>query len=124
MTAGPELDALVAEKILKTVPCKSWVVIQHTLQGPIFSLMPGCGHESHGCYPEGYAPKYSSDIGAAWRVVEKMRELYLFDMDDHDGIWGARFFLRSDLAKYGFGVADTAPLAICLAAVQSSRHDN
>jgi len=80
-----------------------------------------------GTTPEGrmhrIVPPYSTDMAAAWEVVEKLRRL---------GYQGGIHWTSSSEAEYecGFGSslippearqpckAETAPLAICLAALQ------
>lgn len=64
-----------------------------------------------------HTPQFSTDIGAAWRVVET-----LTDDRGSDVMWRAEFFKK----RFGFEsdnqfveFADTAPLAICLAALKA-----
>ena len=69
------------------------------------------GHENPG------APPYSTDPAAAWQVVEKMTAdgAHLFAMSrDRDG----RYFVE---IEYHGVYADTAPLAICRAALRAAR---
>jgi len=99
LEAGPELDSLVDEKIF--------------------------GRE----YIRGYgALPYSTDIGAAWEVVEKMRNwpnghwwLSLSQIAGVRGEWRAGFSFGGMAVDHSpkFVVADTAPLAICLAALKA-----
>jgi hypothetical protein len=71
-------------------------------------------------------PHYSTDIAAAWTVVEKMREIQpekarWFRIDCFDGEWragpvmvcGDEDYIDNDVK------ADTAPRAICLAALKA-----
>lgn len=72
-------------------------------------------------------PFYSSDIAAAWEVVEKLPD---YDLKRRYGKWACTSLGDdcvweldlppgiSDLTKLG-AVADTAPLAICLAALKA-----
>ena len=110
MDAGRELDALIAVTVMGLYaedgtdlgggPCESW-------------YKPGAGRiSSYG------PPRYSTEISAAWNVVEKMAE---------DGLvisvcWGAMGTRgsRASVMRMGdeHGVsAETAPHAICLAAL-------
>jgi len=95
MPAGPELDALVAEKVMGYT---SWA----------FGV-----------------PRYSTSLEAAWEVVEKMKPVWkhfnlsygpylvvnggLRDGWQMEPIWG------SPICGYG----ETAPLAICRAAIKA-----
>jgi hypothetical protein len=61
--------------------------------------------------------QYSTDIAAAWRVVEKMHaDGWFYDVGDEVETpeHYARFHRQSGA---GFALADTAPLAICRAAL-------
>ena len=95
MKAGRELDALIAEKVM------GW-----RLQA-----------EPYTCWnlPDGdqriYTPNFSTDIAAAWRVVEKMRSPD-FRLN-REGDWVCCF--GGTVAFCGDG--DTAALAICRAAL-------
>lgn len=93
MDAGPELDRLVAEKVMGCEPCGH----------------PFCGPRTGHNMP---AP-YSTDIRAAWEVVDK---LGLFVGKGFFG-WIASqnsYWLDSETCT-----ADTAPLAICRAALKA-----
>jgi hypothetical protein len=118
MTAGPELDALIAEQVM------GWT--KRELTDPI------TGPEWYWCGPKGQlhhvlAWRPSTDIRCAWKVVEQLRgqhcctKLY----SDHNYIWECTMSTRFDDPHTGkppvFGQADTAPLAICLAALKTVR---
>lgn len=70
-------------------------------------------------------PKYSSDISAAWAIVEKV-ESHTFTLtaeEDKLPMWGAAFgFWNSEKQDFDLieSLADSAPLAICLAALKVS----
>ena len=106
MKAGRELDALIAEKVMgkpvkwgKTPTTKYPIAVAH----------------------------YSTQIADAWLVVEKMEEhndIVLFDIVRKTHVynelyWFARF--RTVLVERPNSItkADTAPLAICLAALKA-----
>ena len=119
MTPGPELDALVAEKVMG-----------------IAGDCPGDQNEWHSgwqcdtCWNTGmwgedfthaFKP-YSASIAAAWEVVEKLATL-LPDGDIHierlDGeVWGVGTCHEASGWK-GFISGKTAPHAICLAALKA-----
>ena len=75
-------------------------------------------HGDH--YSSDCLPFFSSDIAAAWMVVEKMRERHLL-MELEERIqeppFVCFFHARLSLELMGHGSADTAPLAIALAAL-------
>lgn len=64
MKAGRELDRLVAEKIFDRDPLNA----RH-------GLHPDGDIEYHWGYPLGHdiAPRYSTDIAAAWQILDKLR---------------------------------------------------
>jgi len=87
MPAGREMDTLIAKSIFGNVK-KSW--------DWEFTL-----------------PSYSTDISAAWRVVEKMSDGETpNDVELRTSVRG----WRCDFFK-GYANAETAPLAICRAAL-------
>jgi hypothetical protein len=116
MEAGRELDALVAEKVMGLIcSCR----IERTY----------CA--IHGEYHTGSLRAYSTEIAAAWEVVEKVAvkgiDFYL-EKDPHRSFYWCRFndtiqgtFNREGYedTRLGEGTADTAPLAICLAALEA-----
>jgi len=106
---GPELDRLVAERVME------WKEGQKILQ----SLECGIG-----ILGEKALPRYSTDIAAAWEVVKKMLdsgwgcEIYSpnnpYALEDIDK-WFV-VFAKSELLDYR-AKASSAPLAICRAAL-------
>lgn len=111
MNPGPELDALIAEKVM----------------GPDFAC-DNCG-ELLGCgcliteIGSGLPP-YSTDISAAWEVVDKMIEN---PEPQRHGIVRIEVNIEQYRYQAWFGphhknticLADTAPHAICLAALKA-----
>lgn len=105
-----EIDALVAEKVMGYIV----TVGVNPLMGKI---------ESGSCMWFGELPHYSTDIGAAWTVIEKVYE--------RTGSWilvcpiNGRFvaYEMTGCADPDFGAfceyADTAMMAICLAALKA-----
>lgn len=111
MKPGRELNYLVAEKVMgwkyhdSMIPC---------IYPP--GLLPYqniYGHE---------VPNYSTDIGAAWEVVEKFDFLYLYRWNNQPckfecdpGEWECKL---SEKGTDGFlGIGKTAPEAICKASL-------
>ncbi len=118
--AGPELDALVAEKVMG---CR----VVHCRDGTYKLRVPGSYDRVDFVTAEGArsaCPKYSTDIAAAWEVMEKMaKEGYKPCVGMNGHCWDAT--MRVDIAtttEDEWMSANTAPLAICraaLAAVES-----
>ena len=127
MEAGRELDALVAEEVMGEVeahaPVGDGLTRTDVFGAP--SLL-AADDKIRVAYPKSLAagrlwpaqycgPKYSTDLAAAWEVVEKMRERYVdFLLEwDHDQ-WRASYCGENEDAR-----ADTVALAICLAALRA-----
>ena len=127
LEAGPELDALVAEKVMQ----RRWMIRNGACYADAtFMNAPDCWLEF----------KPSTDIAAAWEVVEKLKDLNQdvasFDFDliyslregsgepsgprarrvPEDQRWFAQF---GD-AETGSATAATAPFSICRAALKAA----
>jgi hypothetical protein len=122
MPAGREMDVLIAEDVM------GWE--QHCHTGRMMWCLPYPGHRAMAiAQPEMTRPVTvsddsgdhdvtpfhpSTDIAAAWRVVEKMKERHWFLLTDRSATeWYAAF---SDKAK---AREISAPLAICRAALRA-----
>lgn len=115
MEAGRALDKLIAEKVFEYQTGKSvgWLASQDVIY-----LFPY--EETDRWFSEGQMkiPNYSTSLEDAWQVVEKIHSidekawLHLY-FDESERFWGARF---SD--RLSFIQKETAPLAICLAALK------
>lgn len=90
MKPGRELDALVANKVMGFQT------------DPRFKVGDECPH-------------FSTSIEAAWAVVEKLLPR-LISLRWCDG-WEVNEFLPEEKETYLLGESDTAPHAICLAAL-------
>jgi len=115
MPAGREMDAIIAEKVMGAKI--QWI-----------DLSPPFGRGRNLFYGEGEPnenqpiERYSTEISAAWGIVEKMRE--------HNSFGPRSFWLWSSLGSLVTWHADfydeptqgseanTAPLAICRAALK------
>lgn len=128
MTAGRELDALVASRVM------GWTEVRY-----VHGLFAG-GRKWEGAYgkpPSGVEetiPGYSTDM-AAWQVVERMRTLgwsLRFGNNGSCSQQNAAAFFRDfrgpgrhlltgshAVADGAEGSADSAPLAICRAALKA-----
>lgn len=119
--AGGELDALIAEKIME----------RRIYHGPLATdsvqlIVEGSwlNTKEYGVQPTTeLCPAYSVDIAAAWNVVEKLRTsgrtVYI-----HANVTGPSYsveaFVVGVLEKGATAVGETAPLAICRAALKLS----
>lgn len=131
MKPGREADAIVAEKVMgHTVEWgKTWTLDD-------WSSTDNCTEEHGPGIPRGQGmhianppresvPEYSTDIAAAWEVVEKVeatgRWLWL---SRGPGGWIAAFSAAENQAVplHAKASASTAPLAICLAALSITEH--
>ena len=112
MPAGREMDALVAEKVM------TLNVWQHEKRVKQLAFRGNRSREVLGTVIEIIAgdrmlQNYSTDIAAAWQVVEKTKNDY--DITRVGGKWHAWLFAIDEVLTEAY--ADTAPLAICRAAL-------
>lgn len=130
--AGRELDALIAEKVMDY----EWRRFEYPPAGAIFKYgkpWTWLSSRKNGAAVEGgeeryieNVPHYSTDIAAAWLVVEKMRaDSFCFDLTtsqscDPSMHWSASF--EHEQAQ-GRGRSAAAPHAICLAAIAALSED-
>jgi hypothetical protein len=123
LPAGRELDALVAEKVMgwkyrqsspdpKKHFCREYGNDAGWWLKP--SMTPGAKHWA--CATCSPPPAYSTDIAAAWEVTEKLAEDFMLVYAVAHAGWRARFEHAEGWWK-GEAYADTAPLAICRAAL-------
>lgn len=113
LEAGRELDALVAEQVMGWRRCSDDGSGYWEGRSPtnILSLILE------------EVPHYSTDIAAAWQVIGRMRDLcwasHSTDLTlDSEQPWWAWHFLHGVSQKTVRECADTAPLAICRAALK------
>jgi hypothetical protein len=131
MPAGREMNALIAEKVT------GWKAIhaEYKCNGEYFFRCDACGGYGHGncygngdgaiqikcgeytvCCDEAEMPAYSTDISAAWEVVEKMKaDGWEFYFEWKDEPWA--LFENDECLLDKYADADTVPLAICKAAL-------
>ena len=117
MSAGRELDAMVAEKVMgwTMAPDGCWVIVTHN--DPDDGLGPRQADET-------WSP--SRDISAAWDVFERLSDRLPCIMlnqpnDNHPREWCVEWFDGEQTLD--IVTADTAPLAICLAALKALGDD-
>ena len=128
MVPGRELDALVAERVMGWVRCSAWQGANLGSAGGFVGMNHGCEHARGTCFPADDSvpwPHFSTDIAAAWEVVEKMRKDGWGMTVDSLGFpgeeWRAWFQcdVSHDYLKMEIGEAATAPHAICLTALKA-----
>lgn len=115
MKPGRELDALIAEMVMGFEP---WPVQDPMWECKAFKAryVP-YGQAAKPCEP----PAYSTDIAAAWKVVEKVlfpSRMFDFEIWNTNGVrdWGASFNVGCGVVK---AAGESAPHAICLAALKA-----
>jgi len=67
-------------------------------------------------------PNYSTDIAAAWEVVEKLQKEYIVSIlgpDDQGTHWCVDIMSKNQKLNFANEVGNTAPMAICLAALKA-----
>ena len=115
MTPGRELDLLIAQKIFGYGK-------EIRAAGPTFVELPANIHRDKPVIsPDGdleFLKKYSTDISAAWEVVEKMETyiftLYQFPKKQYMAVFK---YFNDDFEISEMG--ESAPHAICLAALKA-----
>ena len=128
MKAGRELDALIAEKVMGLTRHDESYVAEGVGKVLRFVWRDGCGT----CVYSGdmFLPHYSTNIADAWEVVEKLGRWHGFDfmivMPDPEQTFHLRTYEAGWYEATNDGPerrvvsdADTAPLAICLAALKA-----
>lgn len=122
MQAGRELDALVAEKVMGLKVRKEKVPNGHGHPAAHYDLVDFWYGKNEDI---GHLPHYSTDISAAWKVMEKLKTLVkspgyvdVGTNNDKDG-WSCELVRRSGEGGQPAIFAPTAPLAICLTALET-----
>jgi hypothetical protein len=118
MPAGKDLDILIAEEVMGLC-AHDWKLIPHEDDDGVCRICQKCHLEFWGLCPPIYGchyGSYSTDISAAWEVLEKMGSSYELKSIHHpSGTVHKATFWRGMM---GFPVeAETAPLAICRSAL-------
>lgn len=134
LLAGDDLDALIAEYLFEY----RWIDTHDLYDHPVHALLPkdwnfeslpGCSanHKRDLYAIQPY--KYSTNIAAAWMVVQKLRPLFRFVLGEVDSrrLWFAQFENIEHFGEWAAfeNEAKTAPLAISRAALLTVKlHDN
>jgi hypothetical protein len=125
MEAGQDLDVLVARQVLGITVYQATSVGYDVLLDKIDPKYGLYVSTDHGWME---LPEYSTDIAAAWALIERHPHyVYLVRSNDNGRFgfkdrmtWKCRFY-----APQSFEVeADTAPFAICLAALKAAGAPN
>lgn len=114
LEAGPKLDALVAEKVM------GWEVGPHTADPLVARFKFRWKLPNDAGYGDEPPPEYSTDIAAAWEVVEKLCASGDFCLLTPLGFGGNGWACKMMDDDYN-ATALTAPLAICRAALNVSK---
>ena len=124
LPAGPALDALVAERVLGWTRIKVPNPIPPGRGCDALRLPDGSTFVVNGGHAPRALPAYSTDIAAAWAVVEHLCPTAnvsepWFTLYSSGGKWVA------DFNRYtGGAAADTVPLAIARAALLATREED
>lgn len=117
LPAGRELDALVAEKVMGWIEVQKQPIAnalgQHVMDDYVGKPSPG---------PVVMVPRYSTMISEAWKVADKLRATAQFvAVISGKGPQGVQPWICKVNREGGFleERADTAPHAICLAALKA-----
>lgn len=116
MNAGRELDALVAEKVM------GWQWFPSSVNSEQLVLVPDQGAVllvRWGQMVTELVPPYSTEIAAAWEVLERLRQPDYYEPSD--GPWGR--FIDNLNYNYKHSISrlmfDLSPFVICHAALKS-----
>jgi hypothetical protein len=113
MKAGRELDLLVAKHVMGYFKIKSLIPDEpNKVFYPELQMKDG-----------ELVPHYSTDIKDAWEIVEKLRKDWTMEIRQvRNGTLDVTFYNYD--AKHKSRNIDTAPLAICLAALKAKGVEN
>jgi hypothetical protein len=116
MPAGTELDDIIA---IEVFGCDPW-------NARIDPSNQGGRRQFHWGYPVGhdFAPAYSTDIAAAWQVVDNLKThdtILSASGREGDDSWCVRLGYCDEEGQKHWASAPTLPLAICRAALKVVR---
>jgi hypothetical protein len=119
LPAGRDLDELIAEKVMGWIPgpCTG-----HTIELPGGWGCDECTAEGQWGF-QGHHTKlprqYSTDIAAAWEVVEKLQKEWIVIINGYQDKWDVEVNMSGKYVSEVYESALTAPHAICLAALEA-----
>ena len=105
MDAGREMDVVIHMK-----------VFGHPRNVPVMRDPGFLYRQTEAGWVKEFAPAYSTDIAAAWLVVEKCEYFNIERENKFVGTWQCDVVID---VRGGSASADTAPLAICRAALKA-----
>ncbi len=115
-----ELDARVAEKIMELKPALVEDDMTVFTRGREWLLRGDWYYEGDGFVDE--VPYYSTDIAAAWKVIERLQQRGIW-LCSLEGKWKNLYRVILEWRREGLQHAQvmesSAPLAICLAALEA-----
>lgn len=127
MSPGRDLDVLIAEKVMGVPVRIEWAVTWTDERGRLATYTEEEVHAREKCaafrsrgldaevFSEPQAEPYSTDIAAAWTVAEKVRSKgFTLSINEEWIVW----FEAGPTVQHR-AIADTAPHAICLAALKA-----
>lgn len=122
MPAGKEMDTLVAEKVMGLC-AHDWKLISNDDDG-VCRICQKCHLEFWRLRPPVYGAhygSYSTDISAAWEVVEKLSQTYGVEVSLYDKLASCKILkeVKNDW-KYELiaeQIYESTPLAICRSAL-------
>lgn len=125
MEAGRELDALVAEKVMGWHSRITPEIPTYPLIGPDRAVPPGETLTKDRGYKE--IPHYSTDIAAAWDLLKHLdtQGVWVYNLSNAcENSWSCTLCQRvgpgySGLTYHQVWLVQTAPHAICLAALKA-----
>lgn len=74
--------------------------------------------DMNGFFIELDCPHYSVNISSAWLVVQKLEEKYAVSLNSTHPGWQFNITQHGTMKTLSFTIQDTAPLAICVAALR------
>ncbi len=117
MKSGKELDALIAQKVL------GWKSLKRRWSNGAHSGVLDYWVDENGTEMGSVLPKFSSDIEAAWEIVEVL-ECVQFTLNwRQNWEWEAHFAIldpKTQDPDIYEGTGESAPLAICLCALKTT----
>lgn len=127
MKANRPIDAMIAEHVMNTE--KYWSIRWGgsgygdfpTYDEAVIHALKYFGDRRAAIIPYWDEPCYSTDISAAWQVVEKLRETWAIELHGREGVWNCLVEEGDEVTAHFIATAeaDTASLAICLAALKA-----
>lgn len=127
MEAGREMDALVAEKVMKLSVDRVWYDGPYPNRKGVGEFTPMYGRRQESGFPAHDVPNYSTDIAAAWQVVEKLTdtgEFCLITCTDKPIKWICELMDDDPDERTERDRCDSVCLAICRAALRSREAAN